>query len=242
MCKEHTALQLSFELVREVGSIIEKLPLEEVHIKDQLGRAVTSIPLNIAKAEQLYPKFKVSHYSIAIGSLNEVESLLNDTKTMGIISEFEYDVLLSLIQKIINFLEKILSNLSKQYPDIIVTGIKSNNAHKNSVRQKTTRLLSELLEFESKDYDEWTLHIINILKKSISNIASHFSEANQLYRGNEMKSLNHALQEVNVTKAFFEIIKVRLVDEEKHYELKNLVLEIQSEILRRMRLIDQNIQ
>ncbi|MGG3691800.1 four helix bundle protein [Heyndrickxia ginsengihumi] len=54
------ALQLSTELVKKVGKIIESLPFDEGHVKDQLKRASTSIVQSIAKGEQLYLKQKLT--------------------------------------------------------------------------------------------------------------------------------------------------------------------------------------
>lgn len=52
------ALKLSNELLERVGEIVESLPMDEEHIRDQLLRATISISHNICRAEQIYPKTK----------------------------------------------------------------------------------------------------------------------------------------------------------------------------------------
>lgn len=98
-------LQLSIELVKKVSKILETLPFEEVHTKDQLYRASTSIIQNISRGEQLYVKQKSSSYNIAIGSAQEAKWWLMDCSIKGLISEGEFLALESMIDSIIKMLD-----------------------------------------------------------------------------------------------------------------------------------------
>lgn len=95
------ALQLSIELLKEIGMILEVLPFEESHTKDQLKRSATSIVQNIAKWEQLYLRQKFNLYSDAIGSAQETKSWLMTCNGKGLISEGEFLALDSMIDSII---------------------------------------------------------------------------------------------------------------------------------------------
>ena len=68
----------SLELVRLVHSLVlPALRRKNGALADQLSRAVSSIPLNVAEGSAQRGKRKGNHYSIALGSNREVDACLD---------------------------------------------------------------------------------------------------------------------------------------------------------------------
>ena len=68
---------VSMELVAAMGPIIAKVKRRDVDLSNQLERAVTSIPLNLAEGAERRGKDRVQHYRIAAGSAAEVGSAIS---------------------------------------------------------------------------------------------------------------------------------------------------------------------
>lgn len=233
-------LQLSKELVKKVGRITEALPFEEGHIKGQLTRSSTSIVQCIAKAEQLYLGQKKNLYSAAIGSAQETKSFLMDCVIIEQISEGEFLAFDSMLDTIITMLNRILENLNgngTDLPSTVTQNIKTLPCFRTA-----QELVKELYELGSYCQSEWQCFIMKLTINSARNIKAHVSEAEQLYRGKKLSSLNYALQESNGVKAYLDLMKDGVFETEKYHDLKEMVTEIQHILVREMKRIEPGIK
>ncbi len=68
--------QLSIEFLRIAMQLLDNLPKGNAHIRDQLKRAATSVPLNIAEGSGKTTKIdKLRFYAIARGSAMECAAI-----------------------------------------------------------------------------------------------------------------------------------------------------------------------
>ena len=100
-------------LVREVYTLLDKFPKYETYaLSDQLRRAVTSVPSNIAEGSgRLSPKEKVRFIEIAYASLTETLCQLDIAHDLGYISDEEF----SNEKERINVIGKQLSGLRASF-------------------------------------------------------------------------------------------------------------------------------
>lgn len=100
-------------LVREVYTLLDKFPKYETYaLSDQLRRAVTSVPSNIAEGSgRLSPKEKVRFIEIAYASLTETLCQLDIAHDLGYISDEEFVN----EKEIINVIGKQLSGLRSSF-------------------------------------------------------------------------------------------------------------------------------
>lgn len=100
-------------LVREIYTLLDKFPKYETYaLSDQLRRAVTSVPSNIAEGSgRLSPKEKVRFIEIAYGSLTETLCQLDIAHDLGYISDEEF----SNEKERINVIGKQLSGLRSSF-------------------------------------------------------------------------------------------------------------------------------
>ena len=100
-------------LVREVYTLLDKFPKYETYaLSDQLRRAVTSVPSNIAEGSgRLSPKEKVRFIEIAYASLTETLCQLDIAHDLGYISDEEF----SNEKERINVIGKQLSGLRSSF-------------------------------------------------------------------------------------------------------------------------------
>lgn len=233
-------LQLSKELVKKVGRITEALPFEEGHIKGQLTRSSTSIVQCIAKAEQLYLGQKKNLYSAAIGSSQETKSFLMDCVIIEQISEGEFLAFDSMIDTIITMLNRILENLNGNGVDLQSTV--TQNIKTLPCFQTAQELVKKLYNLGNHCQSEWQCFIMKLMTNAARNTKAHVSEAEQLYRGKKLLSLNHAFSENNVVMVYLNLMKDDAFDTEKYQELKEMVVEIQHLLVREMKRIDPGIK
>ena len=101
MDKPHKKLlcwQKSMELVMLIYKATEKFPREEIYgLTSQLRRASVSVPANISEgaADRTTNEFR-NFLSIAIGSLSELNTLLEVARRIGYLEESEYAAVISL--------------------------------------------------------------------------------------------------------------------------------------------------
>ena len=82
--------------------------INEKPIKDQLFRAVLSIPLNIAEGQgRIHPREKKQFYNIARGSVHECVPLIYICRSLGCLNETEYSDIYRNLEEI----SKMLSGL-----------------------------------------------------------------------------------------------------------------------------------
>ena len=109
--KELIVWQKAMELVEVVYLLMGKFPKDErFRLCDQLGRAVISIPSNIAEGNGRESKSEYARFlGIARGSLYETETQLEIAKRLGYVTDLS-DVL-SLTSEIRRMLISIMSKL-----------------------------------------------------------------------------------------------------------------------------------
>lgn len=101
----------SKELVKHVYGLLKKFPEEEKYaLCNQIRRAVTSIPINIAEGfGKFSSKEKTRFIEISFGSLTETSCELEISYELGYITKEEYEE----VEKQIIIISKQLSNLHK---------------------------------------------------------------------------------------------------------------------------------
>lgn len=108
--------RVSLELIILIKEIIEKLPRGNAYLADQLQRAGTSVPLNIAEgAGEHSTNEKVRFYRIAKRSATESSSILDICKQLQLISEDLYTKGRGILLRIVVMLTKMTQlGISKQ--------------------------------------------------------------------------------------------------------------------------------
>lgn len=101
----------SKELIKHVYGLLKKFPEEEKYaLCNQIRRAVTSIPINIAEGfGRFSSKEKTRFIEISFGSLTETSCELEISYELGYITKEEYEE----VEKQIIIISKQLSNLHK---------------------------------------------------------------------------------------------------------------------------------
>ena len=101
----------SMQFADEVTAITEEFPLEKYFLKDQLNRAVLSVPNNIAEGNGRYTKAdKIHFFHIARGSAFECVSALELCRRKKLISDEKNEVYKTTLDDIC----KMLSGLIKK--------------------------------------------------------------------------------------------------------------------------------
>lgn len=100
--------QASLELIIIIKGIVEAFPRGSAYLADQLQRAGTSVPLNIAEGAGEYsPSEKVRFYRMAKRSATECASILDVCKQLQVISENLYERECGLLLRIVAMLTKM---------------------------------------------------------------------------------------------------------------------------------------
>ncbi len=101
--------KVSINFVITSHNITKAFPRGYCHITDQLQRAATSIPLNIAEATgEFSPKEKARFYRIALRSATESASLLDICLHLEIIEQELFWSARKLLVRIISMLTKMI--------------------------------------------------------------------------------------------------------------------------------------
>lgn len=110
--KDLTVWQKAVELTVLVYSISKQFPHEEIYgLTSQLRRASVSVSSNIAEGfKRTSRKEKIQFYTIALGSLAEVESQLEVARALGFIEEVKILEAQACIQRVAMMLEKLCSS------------------------------------------------------------------------------------------------------------------------------------
>lgn len=98
----------ALEFIIVAKSVVENLPRGNAYLTDQLQRAATSIPLNIAEGAGEHSLDEKSRfYRIAKRSSTECASILDVCKTMQLIDEIKYANGRELLLRIVAMLTKM---------------------------------------------------------------------------------------------------------------------------------------
>ena len=102
------AYQVAIELVVLINEMIKNLPRGNSHLSDQLHRASTSIPLNIAEGAGEFSKNeKIRFYRIAKRSATECASILDICHRLSLIGEKNTTKARDLLIRIVSMLTKM---------------------------------------------------------------------------------------------------------------------------------------
>ena len=100
--------QAAIELVVIINAIVENLPRGRAYLADQLQRAGTSVPLNIAEGAGEYSSNeKVRFYRMAKRSATECAGIIDLCLHLKIIEEKNYSNMRKLLIRIVSMLTKM---------------------------------------------------------------------------------------------------------------------------------------
>ena len=103
----------AIEFVGHTNDIVEEFPRGRAYLADQLQRAATSIPLNIAEgAGEFSPNEKARFYRIAKRSATECAAILDAAKCLTVISADRYTPARELLIRIV----AMLVNMARRSP------------------------------------------------------------------------------------------------------------------------------
>jgi four helix bundle protein len=105
--------QASIELVVLINKIVEKFSKGRSYLIDQLQRAGTSVPLNIAEGAGEYSgNEKCRFYRMARRSATECAGIFDVCKSLHIIEEEQYLEVRELLIRIVSMLTKMTQRLN----------------------------------------------------------------------------------------------------------------------------------
>ena len=114
--KELVVWQKSMQAVKNVYSLVKKLPKEEQYtLSDQMRRAAVSIPSNIAEGFGRHSAKDYSRFlSIARGSKYELETQLRICIMLGYLSEKDTSETLLLLEEVGKMLNSLMRKLTSK--------------------------------------------------------------------------------------------------------------------------------
>lgn len=105
--------QAALDLIALISNIVEQMPRGKAYLADQLQRAATSVPLNIAEgAGEHSAKEKARFYRIGKRSATECASIFDVCKRLGLLDESNYYKGRELLLRIVAMLTK-MSRIAK---------------------------------------------------------------------------------------------------------------------------------
>lgn len=100
--------QAAIELVVLIDAIVEHLPRGRAYLADQLQRAGTSVPLNIAEGAGEYSSSeKIRFYRMAKRSATECASILDVCRRLQLMEEAQYTRGRELLIRVVAMLTKM---------------------------------------------------------------------------------------------------------------------------------------
>ena len=113
--KKLEAWKLSIELVVEIYRLTQKFPAHEKYgLIDQIRRAVTSIPSNIAEGAARQTKKEFSNYlHIAQGSLSELDTQLELGRRLGYVDDANLKLLDERMERVDKLITGLIHHLAK---------------------------------------------------------------------------------------------------------------------------------
>ena len=113
----------AIEVVVHANGIVEGLPRGCGHLADQLHRATTSIPLNIAEgAGEFAQREKARFYRMARRSATESAAVLDVCLHLGLITQDRHDQGRDLLLQVVSMLVRMISNLGPGAPGDLEEG------------------------------------------------------------------------------------------------------------------------
>ena len=96
------------QVVRDTMPIVREIKAHSPNLADQLERAVTSTPLNIAEGSGERAGHRVSRYHTALGSARETRAVLITAQNAGYIGELD-EAKMDRIDHVVATLVKVLA-------------------------------------------------------------------------------------------------------------------------------------
>ena len=106
--KEFEALTRAIELVRAVRSPLEAIARRDRGLADQVRRAVTSVPLNLAEGSRRAGGDRLHAYRVAAGSADEVLVGLRVAEALGYLGEGQAREAIELADRVIAMVTRIV--------------------------------------------------------------------------------------------------------------------------------------
>ena len=107
--------QAGIEFVAKADDIVEQLPRGRAYLADQLQRAATSVPLNVAEgAGEFSRKDKARFYRMALRSATECAALLDVCRKVKLSDEATLGAGRDLLLRIVSMLTKMAKLLGEQ--------------------------------------------------------------------------------------------------------------------------------
>ena len=104
--------QLAIDFVGLADNVVENFKKNRRYLADQLLKASTSIPLNIAEgAGKISKKSKRNYYSISQGSATECAAIFEVCNKLNIIKKEEYDSGKNILNRISSMLTSLMKSL-----------------------------------------------------------------------------------------------------------------------------------
>jgi four helix bundle protein len=105
--------QAALEFVVFGNDVVEQLPRGRAHLADQLQRAATSVPLNIAEgAGEFSPAEKARFYRMARRSATESAAILDVLSRLALLDEQRHAVGRELLQRVVSMLTRLVKSKS----------------------------------------------------------------------------------------------------------------------------------
>jgi len=116
-CKELRVWQVSMDLVMEAYRIASLFPAEEKYgLKVQVQRSAVSIPANIAEGYgRSHLGDYLHHLSIAMGSLQELDTYIEIVRRLKLLAEGDLKLLLQLIESVGRMLTRLIQSLTAKH-------------------------------------------------------------------------------------------------------------------------------
>jgi four helix bundle protein len=112
--RDLTVWQKAMALAERVYSATETLPRSEIYgLTSQIRRAVVSIPSNVAEGKAIGGRSYPRHLKIALGSKSELETQIELSRRLKMLSEREADALLKEVSDVGRMLATLLKSLPK---------------------------------------------------------------------------------------------------------------------------------
>lgn len=100
--KELDAYKISMDLVTNIYLLTKKFPKEELYgLTNQIRRAAVSVPANISEGAARHSSKEYTQFLyISLGSITELETLMNIAFNIAYIDKFSYKKIQDQIEKI----------------------------------------------------------------------------------------------------------------------------------------------
>ena len=105
----------AIEFVLLANDVVEQLPRGRGYLADQLQRAATSVPLNIAEgAGEFMPAEKARFYRMARRSATESAAVLDVCRRLGLVEDERYLTGRDLLLEVVAMLVRMIRNLGEE--------------------------------------------------------------------------------------------------------------------------------